>query len=106
MATTIKLVQGNTAPPIDLTLDRDGSVIDLTGCTVSLIISQNNAITNAGHQSCTITSPATAGKIRYLPQAADFATGSAVADVKITYSDTTVEILYEQAKFRVRSKLA
>lgn len=110
MASVFKLVAGNTAPTYALTLERDNgdgttSVINLTGCTVVLII-KGKTITNAA-ATCTIASPATAGVIHFVPLATDFPTsGTYKADAKITYADSSVEIVYQQAIFRPRNKLS
>lgn len=101
----IKVVEDNTAPTIDLTLEREGVAIDLTDADVDLIISDGSSITNTGHQACTVTDADT-GEVSYQPEAGDFPTaGSYKGDIKITYADTTYEILYEQLKVKARAKL-
>lgn len=103
--TPIKTVQNNTAPPIQFTVERSGSPIDVTGCTVALVITRGTTVTNTGHQTCTLVTPS-AGIVRYTPQTGDFPSpGTYKGDIKITYADTTVEYLYEQAKFKVRKKV-
>lgn len=102
---TIKTVEDNTAPPILLTLKREGVVIDVTGATVELIIARGSTITNTGHQECTVVTP-TSGLVQYDPQAGDFSSpGTYKADVKVTYADSSYEVLYEQLKFKVRRRL-
>jgi hypothetical protein len=99
---TILTVAGNTAPPLELTCERSGVVIDLTGCTVELIITQGRTIRNAGHQGCTITS-STGGIVTYVRQAGDTPTvGSYVCDLRVTYGDATIEILYDQLVLKCR----
>lgn len=101
----IKIVEDNTAPSLLLTAQREGTAIDVTGCTVALVISKGNVITNTGHQNCTLVTP-TSGRVQYDPQAGDFSTpGVYKADLRITYADSTVETLYDQLKFQVRRKL-
>lgn len=101
----IKIVEDNTAPSILLTSQRDGVAIDVTGCTVELIIAKGSTITNTGHQTCTLVTP-TSGRVQYDPQVGDFATpGNYKADLKITYADMTQEVLYDQLKFQVRRRL-
>lgn len=99
-------VQSNTAPPIVLTLQRSGSPIDVTGCTVSLIINLNGTVINTGHQTCALTTPAS-GIVTYTTNAADFTTaGLYNCEVKIVYGDGTVETLYQKFQISVRSKLS
>ena len=108
MAVQFKIVEDNTAPDYVITCTRDGSAIDLSSATdVSLIIQRKSdlTITQSG-RSATITTPAS-GVITYTALASDFpAAGTYVADIKVTYSGGGIEILYNQAKFKVRSKIA
>lgn len=98
----LNTVAGNTAPPLELTAKRDGVVIDLTNCTVDLIITQGTTVLNTGHQSCTITG-AVAGEVSYVRQAGDMPlAGTYVCDLKVTYSDLTFEILYDVLKVKAR----
>lgn len=107
---TFRTVQGNTSPTYTLTLERDSgtgtaTAIDLTGASVVLIIKGGGVITNAG--SVCVVSSAAGGIIQYTPVAADFPSpGTYKADAKITFADASVEIVYEQAKFKARAKLA
>ena len=103
---TINLVEDNTAPPLQLTLEREGVAINITDCTVNLIIARGNTITNADHQECTIVS-AVAGEVSYAIDADDFASpGTYKADIEITYADASVERLYDQLKIKARRKLS
>lgn len=105
-AANLEIVQGNTAPDFQVTVQRNGNVVDLTGCTVSLILSLSGTVTNTGHQTCTIDD-ADAGVVSYRPQTGDFATaGDYLADVKIEYADSRVEICQEQMTIGVRAKLS
>lgn len=108
MPVNFKIVEDNTAPAYQITCTRDGTAIDLTGASVNLIIQQRSTgtITNTGHQTASLVTAAS-GIISYTAQAGDFpAAGNYVADVKVTYSGGGIEILYQQAKFKVRSKIA
>lgn len=107
MSQKILLVEDNTAPNIVITLKRDGSAIDLTSASsVELFINKDGVITNTGHTSCTITTPAS-GIVTYTPQAADFATAASYqAEVKITYADASVETVYEKFTIKARTKLS
>lgn len=101
----INIVEDNSGPPLLLTLKREGVAIDVTGCTVNLIIAKGTTITNTGHQGCTLVTP-TAGVVQYTPQSTDFSTpGTYKADIEITYANGSVERLYEQLKIKARRKL-
>lgn len=102
---TIKIVAKNTAPPWQLTAKRSGVAINLTGCTVALILGRGNTVLNAGHQACSLVTP-TSGIVSYTPLSTDCPTpGKYVADLKVTYPDSTYEILYDQLVISARKGL-
>jgi hypothetical protein len=86
---TLKYVQGDTAPDITFTVTRSGAPVDLTGATVQFkILNQNtNSRTNDAHNTCTISSPATAGICTYSLQLGDLPDATTYScDLVITYS--------------------
>lgn len=101
------IVEDNTAPDYVITCTRQGTAIDLsTASTVELIIQRtsDSTITQAAKEAT--ISDASAGEITYTADATDFpSAGTYVADIKITYASGGVEILYNQARFKVRSKI-
>lgn len=100
------IVANNTAPAYQITCQRSGTDIDLSGSTVKVIIYNKSTKlqTNTGHEAATIVT-AGSGLISYSAQSTDFPTkGKYVADIQVTYGDSTVEILYNQATFKVRNK--
>lgn len=101
----INTVVGNTAPPLVLTCQRNGVAIDVTGCTVSLIIANGSTVTNTGHQTCALTTP-TSGVVTYTPQTGDIPNPSTYkADLKIVYADGSIETLYDQLQIKARKAL-
>lgn len=104
MATKLTTVAGNTAPPWVITCERAGVAINLTGCTVTLILAKGATVTQPG-RSASVTTP-TAGVITYIPLATDCPTAGAYkGDVKVVYSDLTEEVLYEQLKIKARAPI-
>lgn len=100
----LKTVAGNTGPPLVITCQRDGVAINLTGCTVQFIIAKGSTITQAG-RAATLTTAAS-GIVTYVPLSTDFPlAGTYKVDVKVTYSDATIEILYEQLKVKARNHI-
>lgn len=108
MALAVKAVQNNTAPSYQITCTRDdGTVIDLTNCTVTMKLYKGSTQTNStsGHDACTLVS-ATTGVISWTPKVGDLPSpGSYKGDVKVTYSDLTFEVLYGQFLLKVRRLL-
>lgn len=103
---TFRIVRGNTAPTYTLTCTRDGTAIDLTGATVKVVVkSPSGSITNAAQDDATVTSAA-GGIITYTAETAAIfdAVGTFLGDIKITYSDGSVEILRDRAKWKCRDK--
>ena len=101
----INTVAGNTAPPIELTCQRNGVAINVTGCTVDLVIANGNTVTNVAHQTCALTTP-TSGLVTYTPQTGDISTpGTYKCDLKIVYGNGSIEILYDQLQLKARKAL-
>jgi len=102
---TLNVVEQNTAPQFLITCQRsDGTIINLTNCTVALYLYKGSTQTNVGNEtvSCTIITP-TSGVFGWQPQTGDISgPGSFAGDVKVTYVDGTVEVLYGQVKLKSR----
>lgn len=109
MSTSLKAVQNNTAPSYSITCERDdGTVIDLTAATVTLLLYRGSTQTNtgSGHTACSVLSPATNGVISWTPQTGDLPTpGTYKGDVVVTYSGGGVETLYNNVIIKVRKLL-
>lgn len=110
MATiALKAVAGNTAPQYQWVLERDdGSIIDLTGTTVTLKLFRGNTQTNitSGHDACSIVGAPTLGTIGWQPKTGDLPSpGKYLGDVYITYSDLTVEVMYNNVSLNTRKRL-
>lgn len=96
-------VQGNTAPAFQVTLKRNGTVINLVGATVKLSImdAQTREVTNAGHQSATLVDAAN-GVIGYTPQIGDFNDGRHFGKAIVTYTGGAIEQLHEVVQIIAR----
>ena len=109
MSTTIKAVQNNTAPSYTITCERDdGTIIDLTNNTVTLKLFLGTTQTNsvAGHTTCSVLAPATAGNVSWTPQTGDLPTpGTYKGDVHIAYGSGGTEVLYNNLFLKVRKLL-
>lgn len=96
---------GDTSPIRDITLQRNGTAIDLTAAnTVNLIITKEltGTITNAANQDCVITSGIN-GIVSYSPVATDFPTeGRYTGDAKITLTSGKIEHVREVVTFVAR----
>lgn len=106
MAKALNVVEGNTAPQFQITCDRpDGSIINLTNCTVTAFLYLNKVQTNVGHEASSVTIlTASEGLIGWQPGVGDFSgKGQFKMNVKVVYSDSTVEVLYNQALFSARN---
>lgn len=103
MATTLKVVEQNTAPQYQITCQRDdGTIIDLTNTTVTLNLYKGSTKTNTGHENCTIITAAS-GLVGWQPQTGDLSgPGSFKGDVQVTYTDATFEVLYGQLLLKAR----
>lgn len=104
MATTLKIVEGNTAPNWIINCERDGSAINLSGCSVTVNITDGETITRTGG-ACAITDSAN-GIISYKPTVSDTAGGGPFQiDVRILYGDGSHEVLYQQLRVTTREPI-
>lgn len=107
MADKIKLVQGDTRPALVCTItdDTTGAPISLGGATVvlkfravgatTLTASVNGSVTD-GPNGVVVFFPATA------PAMLAGEAGDYEGEIEITYSDGTVQTVYDLLKFKVR----
>lgn len=103
---SLKTVVGNTAPQYQITCERpDGTVINLTNCSVKLYLYLNKVQQNTTRESSTVSIiNATGGIIGWQPATGDFnQKGQYKANIQVTYADSSVEVLYNQATFSVRA---
>lgn len=106
MANTLQTVVGNTAPQYQITCKRpDGTVINLTNCTVKHYLYLNKVQQNIGREGSTVTIiDALNGIIGWQPASGDFnQKGNYKGNVVVTYVDTSTETLYNQTAFSVRN---
>lgn len=108
MSVTYLTVKGNTAPGLEITLQRkNGSPIPLTDATsviLRLKSMRTKTIVNTGHQTCGIVD-AENGIINYPVQVGDYADSNYKAEVKITYTDGGVRTIYDQLIIEPRNIL-
>lgn len=99
------IVAGNTAPEYDINVTRGGAILDLSFASQVDVILYNKSTklqTNSGHTQGLIQS-ATTGLMSYTAQTTDFPVkGNYIADIQVTWN-TGTEILYNQAKWKVRN---
>lgn len=104
MANPLKAVAGNTAPQYQWVAERDdGSLVPLTGATVTMKLYRGKTQTNitSGHDAVTVISTATS-IIGWTPQTGDLPlAGDYFGDVYVAYPDGGVEVLFGQATFEV-----
>lgn len=107
MTDKIKLVQGDTRPALVCTLTDDTTElpIDITGATVRM---KFRAV-GASELQATITGAVTngpAGQVAFYPASApemlSGAAGDYEGEIEITFSDATIQTVYNALKFKVR----
>lgn len=109
MADKILLVQGDTAPPLNVTLTdtNTGSAINITGATVRLKFRALGSETLTATLVGSVTDGA-AGKVSFFwsddPTALAGDAGDYEAEIEVTYSDSTVQTVYDLLKFKLRQE--
>lgn len=98
---------GTDAPDIDITLERNGTAINLTGAAVELSLRYlRNGETYNLTKGCTVLVAAD-GTVRYSPLITDFPyEGLYVGDAKITYSGGEIEHVYELLTVHARGGIS
>lgn len=101
------IVEDNTAPAYAITCTRDGTAIDLSSASaVTLKIQRKSDGTITQASKAAVITTAASGLISYTADATDFpAKGTYVADIIVTWA-TGTEILYGQARWKVRTKIS
>ena len=111
MAEKIKLVQGDTAPQIKLTLTNEvtGAAINLTGATVTLHFRALGGQTPIFSRQALIN-PETAGTgiclIDWQPGDLDVEAGDYEGEIEVVRQSGARETIYELLKFKVREDFA
>jgi hypothetical protein len=107
MADPIKLVQGDTRPFIKLTLTQpDGSVVNLTGCTVNLHFrpAGDSAAGDVQTIACSLLTNGSDGKVQFsFPTGALDVAGRYEGEVEINFGNG-IQTVYDILKFSVREQ--
>jgi hypothetical protein len=107
MAEKIKLVQGDTKPALVcvVTDDTTGEALNITGATVRLKFRAAGATTLTATVTGTVTDGA-AGQVVFYPATApemlQGEPGDYEGEIEITFSDSTVQTVFDLLKFKVR----
>lgn len=107
MAEKIRLVQGDTAPPLAVTItdSNTGLPINISGATVRLKFRAAGAETLQATLVGSVTNGA-AGQVAFFwaddPDALNGDPGDYEAEVEITYADNTIQTVYDLLKFKLR----
>jgi len=72
-------------------VDSDGVAVDLTGCTLKLIIYEEGTTVPKVEKTAEVVAPATEGKWKYTVQLGDFNVGDKTYKVEIEIHRTTPE---------------
>lgn len=109
MADKILLVQGDTSPPLNVTLtdSNTSSAINIADATVRLKFRPVGATTVRSTLVGTVTNGA-AGQVSFFwaddPDALSGDAGDYEAEIEITFADDTVQTVYDLLKFKLRQE--
>ncbi len=104
---TIKLVQGDTRPALNVTItdETTGNAIDVTGATVRLKFRKSGATTLTATLTGTITSGLN-GQVSFYwasdPTSLSGEPGNYEGEIEITFPDGQIQTVYDTLKFRLR----
>lgn len=109
MADKIRLVQGDTRPPLVVTLTdaTTGAAINISGCTVRLKFRE----VGAEELRATVVGSVTDGVSGAVafdwfsePTSLTGEPGDYEAEIEITFPDTTIQTVYDTLKFKLRQE--
>ncbi len=106
MAVTIyNFVAGDTNSVVRVTIvnKQTRAAIDLTNATVLFIFSIDGGATKSA--TMTVLPPATAGVAQYQFVTGDLVAGVMIANIEVTFADTTILSQLDSFTFQVRAKL-
>lgn len=110
MSTTrIRLVQGDTRPPLVVTLtdEETGAPISLSGATVRLKFRQVGSSELKATLVGSVTDAAN-GVVAFswatVPDSLSGAPGDYEGEIEITFGDSTIQTVYDLLKFRLRQE--
>lgn len=106
MSDTIKLVQGDTRPQLQLTLtdENTGNIIDITSATVVMFFRAAGTTNVLSTLTGGVTSgPAGTCVINWGATTLNVPEGSYEGEVQVTFADTTIQTVYRVLKFYVRA---
>lgn len=107
MVTKIKLVQGDTKPALvcSITDEITGVAINITGATVLLKFRAAGSTTLTATVTGSVTNGA-AGEVAFYPASAPAMllgeAGDYEGEIQITFSDGTIQTVYDLLKFKLR----
>lgn len=107
MSEKIRLVQGDTAPPLTVTLTdtTTNAAINVTGATVRLKFRPVGSETLRGTLIGSVTNGA-GGVVVFFwsdePTILDGNPGDYEAEIEITFADNTIQTVYDLLKFKLR----
>ena len=102
----IKMVQNDTLPVLEVTLNQDGCPIDLTGCTVKFYMknADSGAVKINGEEMDIVS--AEDGTCRYNWTATDTNTvGDYLGEVEVTYPSGKIQTAYKQLVIIIRDDI-
>ena len=89
-------VAGNNSPDLPITVKRNGTVIDVTGCTVTLAVTKERTGDLTTNITCALTTPAS-GIVTFSPTASTFpVAGRYIGELKVVFTNNAIERIKER----------
>lgn len=107
MSESIKLVRGDTRPQVKVTLtdDTTGLAIDITGATVRLRFrAAGSDLVLSTIVGAVINGLGGVAVFQWPVGSLDVEAGAYEGEIEVTFSDTTVQTVYEVLKFKLRDQ--
>jgi hypothetical protein len=104
MTDTIKLVRNDTRPSLVVTLtdSESASPIDITGATLALKFRKQGETTSESIPGIVLDGPEGLCKFNWTVDALSGEAGLYEGEIEITFSDATIQTVFDRLRFRLR----
>lgn len=106
MISPIELVQNDTLPFLDFTIEKDGVAVNLTSATVVFSMKNDKGVRKIDKQACSLVTPLS-GICRYELQLGDTDTaGTFNGEIQITFPGGTKQTSFENIPVVIKGEIA
>lgn len=104
--TPIRIVQNDTLPLLEFSIEKNNEAFDLTGCTVFFSMMNQDGTVKINKRACTIVSPSLGTCTCQLVEADTNEAGQFQGELSVVDSSNDVQTTYDQIPIVIRQQIA